>query len=1722
MRHFVTLLSVAVLASGQTFGTAPHAVAAPSATATMSGAVVDSMTEAPLVNVTITDVSATPPATALTDVTGHYTLTVAPGAHALTASLPGYVTGNSPQTTVADGATANVNFSLVKYASASGVVTVSGTSTGIGSVAVKFFDDATTNLNPVTTAMTSADGHWSTDQLVPGTYEVQFISLSGDYATTWYASAMGRGGAQRVGVAAGEALVLSQALLEASRITGTIRDAAGNPLSNASIVARSSVRDYGYATSDASGHYEVLGLQQDAYKLSVELSGYAKTWFGNVNNELAADYIQVPLAGVVTDVGVVLDRAGSISGTVTGPAGPNNCTILAYRDGDPTYASAPVWGTNGTYTIPSLPIGTYRVYFSATGYEGQWYAEATSQETATPVIVTADATTPSVDVTMIAKVMPLAYVIGSVVDLDGNPLAGVTVSGDNASIPTTTAADGTYTLIVHAVEYWLRFSKTGYIDASQPVYVSSTYTADKPYQNAPMALSRPGTLSGRVTGGSGNTPLESAVVTVASANAEWSGVVSTASDGTFSIDVPEGNVTVEAQAPIGSGLPTTYYGGTTIAELATYVSVGQGSTVSGVDIHLSKTGSISGNVRRANGEPAANDGVSLNAYGFAAGMQTDSAGAFTIAGIPPGSYTIAAGDGESYVYWDGALTGNTASPIQVDGNAVSGIILDFSVGYTLTGVLYDSNGHIMRGTSMWLGDSFGWTRQVVTDDNGVYAFHTLAAGSYSVGVVLDSHMFWLPGTTDDRLADRFDLSSDRLMDVTAPVGHSLAITVTGEGADAPIAGSVTAYNALSNPVAWASVSDGSATLSLFPGTYTIAATADGFATVRATITVPSTSGMTMELLRGGRITGTLTGAGGYIVSAQNLTTGKVFRVTTASETYSLSGLTDGEYVVAAAPSQSPDATWYVTCGFAVWFGGAGFFDATRIQVTNGSVTDGVDMAATCYTGSHTVAGSLVLPPGVTLTDANVSQIAMTMVSLDSNRFSNAGVLRGGTLTSSGAFSFSDVPSGSYMITVDARSIGLLAATATVAVTADVTGVRIHPLLGGSIAGRVVNAFGHGVRGVAVTGEWVSGTADGHIDVQGDFVLNGLTPGDYAVRVTPPSPYMPETVGNVHVQSGQVTVIPTVTLRAMSRIAGVVPPDTGKVRIDAVDGDGRVLDWQTTHDGGEYVLVVPEGTVYVRFSGDSIVTQWWKESLTQASATPVTILAGQAVGGINLMHVGPGSTLQTATVSGSVTGPLGPMQGVPITAYNSSGYVGGSTVTAADGAYSVEVLVGDTYTVGFGVCLGMNLPSLGCLSDYYHDNRRVVVGADAVIGVDFVIVPTSLAFSSTPVPTISGPPIAGQTLTAAPGAWTPVPDTTTWQWYANGVSIAGATASTLTLTVDHVGKAITVEATGAKTGYVTATRLSDPTAVVTTQRVVTPGSVSISGTAQVGSSLTAVPGTWAPADVVLTYAWGRDANLIPGATNATYQPTDADVGHTLTVALTGAKDGYASATAVSPATVVVQGSTSVLAYGPFVKASYKDFLGRLPSAEEVAFQATALSQGRVSKADYLKSLSTSNEWLSEIVTKMYRDTLHRDPDPAGLADWVSWLRSGRFTVAEAASRFYSSDEYYAGYGRDTSLWVTALYGALLLRGPDPQGLQFWITMTSTHGRDWVAYNFYQSQESRSLRVTDMYAVLLNREPDPVGLPFWTARVLTTGDLALAWEIANSQEYWDKALVRYGTK
>jgi murein DD-endopeptidase MepM/ murein hydrolase activator NlpD len=181
-------------------------------------------------------------------------------------------------------------------------------------------------------------------------------------------------------------------------------------------------------------------------------------------------------------------------------------------------------------------------------------------------------------------------------------------------------------------------------------------------------------------------------------------------------------------------------------------------------------------------------------------------------------------------------------------------------------------------------------------------------------------------------------------------------------------------------------------------------------------------------------------------------------------------------------------------------------------------------------------------------------------------------------------------------------------------------------------------------------------------------------------------------------------------------------------------------------------------------------------------------------------------------------------------------------------------------------------------------------------------------SPTPTPTISGTAAVGQTLTAVPGTWGPAPVTLTYQWYRGSTAISGATATTYQVQTADVGSTLKVSVTGSKDGYPSVTMTSANTATVAGLTLSPTPTPTISGTAAVGQTLTAVPGTWGPAPVTLTYQWYRGSTAISGATATTYQVQTADVGSTLKVSVTGSKDGYPSVTKTSANTATVAGLT----------------------------------------------------------------------------------------------------------------------------------------------------------------------------------------------------------------------
>lgn len=248
-------------------------------------------------------------------------------------------------------------------------------------------------------------------------------------------------------------------------------------------------------------------------------------------------------------------------------------------------------------------------------------------------------------------------------------------------------------------------------------------------------------------------------------------------------------------------------------------------------------------------------------------------------------------------------------------------------------------------------------------------------------------------------------------------------------------------------------------------------------------------------------------------------------------------------------------------------------------------------------------------------------------------------------------------------------------------------------------------------------------------------------------------------------------------------------------------------------------------------------------------------------------------------------------------------------------------------------LPMTIKVLGQRLEAHMSAFRVerLLGANIVIGMPGKRVPLAtmtrlakivtarmkaeLAPKPTALPTISGTPAVGQTLTATTGTWSGKPTGFTYQWErcdvagASCTSIAGATAQTYVVADADIGATLRVAVT-ARNASGSRTAPSVPTAVV--QAAGAPVSTSpptISGTPQVGQTLTAGTGAWTGGPASFAFQWQRcDASGVScvdigGATGGTYVVGSADVGSTLRVVVT-ATNAAGSASASSAPTAAV--------------------------------------------------------------------------------------------------------------------------------------------------------------------------------------------------------------------------
>jgi hypothetical protein len=195
--------------------------------------------------------------------------------------------------------------------------------------------------------------------------------------------------------------------------------------------------------------------------------------------------------------------------------------------------------------------------------------------------------------------------------------------------------------------------------------------------------------------------------------------------------------------------------------------------------------------------------------------------------------------------------------------------------------------------------------------------------------------------------------------------------------------------------------------------------------------------------------------------------------------------------------------------------------------------------------------------------------------------------------------------------------------------------------------------------------------------------------------------------------------------------------------------------------------------------------------------------------------------------------------------------------------------------------------------------------------------TLLASLTPPVnqspPSIPASATAGDTVNCTPGTWTGSPSFG-FQWLRDG-SPTGVTTTSYEIGAGDVGHTLVCRVTASNAGGSTG---ADSNALVPTAATppapVNTSAPAIPAGATEGDVLSADPGGWSGSPT-FSYQWLRDGTPIAGATGQDYTLTAADVGHAISVRVTGTNPGGSSSQVSNSTTVAAKPATPVTPPAP---------------------------------------------------------------------------------------------------------------------------------------------------------------------------------------------------------------
>ncbi len=1028
-----------------------------------------------------------------------------------------------------------------------------------------------------------------------------------------------------------------------SSMSGVVYDANG-PVAGVQVTLFDGYNQGPTVSSDTNGVYLFEGLEPGTdYRLDfsdalpVVGTPHVRSYWPGVPDFESAPTIELLPDEALDTLDITLDIAPSLSGTVTGPDGPlEGVSIYAYPDTDPFNPRESVTDASGAYQIVMQVAANYTVRFvPPAGYLSEWYDDVATQDD--------------------AQVIPLA--VGDAV------VADATIAAD---VPVT------------------------------------------------------GTIAGKVTG-PGSVAVEDATVSVYDVSDTWITSVTTNSSGNYVTPaLAAGSYYLEITGPAGGDYITEWYNNKTSFATATAIAVAAGSAITGKNVLLATSASISGTVTDSAGNLAGVDVVAETLDGTWAGEAvTDASGAYKISGLGAGTYTLQfRGVAPTYDYmtqwWNGATSLGAATPITVTaGQAVTGKNALLVKGTSISGKVTGAGGAALQDASVYVYDaSYDYVSSAFTDGSGNYRISDLPPGSYR----LQFNGPWEAGYITEWYNNKSSFYEATVLPLAAGAqltgknvalikGASISGKVTSSSGNVNGA-SVTAY-ATNGGWAGNAYTDASGNYkitSLPAGTYTLEFSGGSSennliteywsdkpdredANTITLTTGQAVTGKNAVMTKGAKISGTVKNAAGAALSNVMV---RVYNATSSSTSYTdsagkytVAGLRAGTYKVVYELYESGQQPVYY---YEYWNNKYLESAATGIALVTGQ-----SFAANVVLDKRpTITGKVTNASGAAL-----SGVVVTARSATGQEFKV-------TTSSSGVYTVKGLEAGKYTLEFDSPGNHItewynnktsLAASTPVTLTTSqaLTGINAALATGATISGTIRGASNALLTGAVVTAYTPTGDVAGTATTTstGKYTINGLPAGSYKVRFSASS-YIPiwwaskttlATSTAIPVSTAQAVVGKDVVLSKGGSISGNVKgsgANLAGVYVTAYNSFGDFAGYTQTNSSGNYTftgLYPGQFTLQFRDSGGLFYEQWYSGKSSQATATKVTVSAGVATTGRNVVLIEGGTISGTITLAGSTPTNA---TGATVTAYDTAGRIAASTTTDSSGDYALEGLKAGTY------------------------------------------------------------------------------------------------------------------------------------------------------------------------------------------------------------------------------------------------------------------------------------------------------------------------------------------------------------------------------------------------------------------------------------------------------------